>query len=155
MLVATKVHMILRSFVVLAWMHDKREHYNMWHYGITPSHDCTYDDTHNNYDDDNVMHASVWLIIASLKVSWKSPPYILMPYIKVGSTKALNRWELGSQHVTPRRAWRCLWCLTSNCVFWQLNISYWLTLKNFPWNTRLQAYYGLSTTHPPYPLLDG
>ena len=24
-----------------------------------------------------------------------------MPYVKIGSTKALNRWDLGSQHLIP------------------------------------------------------
>ena len=28
-----------------------------------------------------------------------------MPYVKVGSTKASNRWDLGSQHVTPKIAY--------------------------------------------------
>ena len=26
---------------------------------------------------------------------------ILVPYVKVGSIKALNRWNMSSQHVTP------------------------------------------------------
>jgi hypothetical protein len=30
----------------------------------------------------------------------KSPPRTSMPYVKVGSTEALNRWDLSSQHVT-------------------------------------------------------
>ena len=31
---------------------------------------------------------------------FKLPPCISVPYVKVGSTKALNRWDLNSQHVT-------------------------------------------------------
>ena len=30
----------------------------------------------------------------------KSPPQFSMPCVKVGSTKALNRWNLSPQHVT-------------------------------------------------------
>ena len=31
---------------------------------------------------------------------FKLPPQISIPYVKVGSTKALNRWDLSSHHVT-------------------------------------------------------
>ncbi len=50
--VAAKVHMILRMFVVLTWMHDNRE--SMYHYGITHNQHC------NNDNDDNVMRVSMW-----------------------------------------------------------------------------------------------
>ena len=51
MIVATKVHMVFRSLVMLAWTCDKRE-LHMRHFGITQGQHC------NN--DDNVIHASVW-----------------------------------------------------------------------------------------------
>jgi hypothetical protein len=57
MLVAIKVHVISRGFVVLTWMHDKRGlvwHVTLWN---TQSQHCNSD---NIYIDDNVMRASVW-----------------------------------------------------------------------------------------------
>ena len=52
------VHVILRSFVVLTWMHYKRglvKHVSLWN---TKSGYCNYD---NNHNDDNVMRTSLWL----------------------------------------------------------------------------------------------
>ena len=40
MLVAAKVHTILKSYVVLTWMRDIREWCSVWHYGITQTQHC-------------------------------------------------------------------------------------------------------------------
>ena len=36
-----------------------------------------------------------------MRVFFQLPPQISMPYVKVGSTKALNIWDLSSQYVIP------------------------------------------------------
>jgi hypothetical protein len=46
------------------------------------------------------MHLHALLENLPIRV-FKSPPQISVPYVKVGSTEALNKWDLNSQHVTP------------------------------------------------------
>ena len=52
------------------------------------------------------MHLHAFLIKIPMRI-FKSPPQILVPHMKVGSTKALNRWDLNSQHATPTTTSLC------------------------------------------------
>ena len=54
-----------------------------------------------------------------------------------------------------RRAWRYVWCLTSQCVLWQPVICGWPNLENFPWNCVCvsKANFEFSTTACPLTIL--
>ena len=53
-----QLHVILRCLVVITQMCDKKEiKCRMWHYRTTQSQRCSND---NNYNDDIVMHPSLW-----------------------------------------------------------------------------------------------
>ena len=53
-----------------------------------------------HFDVRHHMHLRTLLIDFPMRV-FQVPHHISMQYMKVGSTKALNKWELSSQDVTP------------------------------------------------------
>jgi hypothetical protein len=59
MLVATNMHVTLRSSVVLiAWIRDERE--LVWHVTLWNNTTPTLHFNNHNHNDNNMMHASMW-----------------------------------------------------------------------------------------------